>query len=98
MDKSLHYAVDTYEFIAITVSLMTGKKLISFLEEDLRAEGSATIYRQSPCAPAQKSVPRSGSAAYARAVRKYGFETETLVARNGIVFKKPALHRDRRPC
>jgi hypothetical protein len=41
--------------------------------------------------PAKKKGPRSGFAAYARALRKYGIETDTLVARNGILFeKKPA--------
>jgi hypothetical protein len=36
----------------------------------------------------QTSGPRTGFAAYARAVRRYGFETETFVGRNGVVFKK----------
>jgi hypothetical protein len=34
VDSSLYVALDKYEFIALTVSLETGKKLIKFLEED----------------------------------------------------------------
>jgi hypothetical protein len=35
VDRSLHYAMDSYEFLAITVSLTTGKWLIQFLEDNL---------------------------------------------------------------
>jgi hypothetical protein len=35
-----------------------------------------------------RKSPRTGFAAYASVVRKYGFETETLVARKGGLFKK----------
>jgi hypothetical protein len=34
VDSSLHVALDKYEFIALTVSLETGKKLLKFLEDD----------------------------------------------------------------
>lgn len=36
VERSLHYALDSYEFIAITVSLNTAQGLITYLEDDLK--------------------------------------------------------------
>ena len=41
-----------------------------------------------------KVTTRSGPAAYARAVRKYGFESQLWVARRGVVFRKHRLRSD----
>jgi hypothetical protein len=35
---------------------------------------------------APKTVKRNGASAYARAARRYGFETDTFAAREGVVF------------
>jgi hypothetical protein len=41
-----------------------------------------------------KLTARSGPAAYARAVRKYSFESQLWVGRRGVVFRKQRLPSD----
>jgi hypothetical protein len=41
-----------------------------------------------------KVTARSGPAAYARAVRRYGFESPLWAARRGVVFRKHWLRSD----
>jgi hypothetical protein len=47
VDSSLHLALDKYEFIAFTVSLETGEKLLKFLKEDLvKRQTTMDVYNQ----------------------------------------------------